>query len=322
MYTCGQGNGVVRGATVTVQQVRQLSRRKYKYPQAYTPVLDPKTHPKKDHRSWFRRHMIAWLGPTNIRGEYYKNKYYYPPQDHQPRYIVQDGHTDGTVQQPEENGKFFSRRNTRNVFQPFPENPHCKTALMISNELKDQMHKEVTVKGLHSQQVAHKYGIKIARVEAISKLEQIKAQWKEQGKITPELERFGSVMYKMFPLYEPPVNAENLTEIPTPSKTLHQRFLTISESEPFGPVDAAKLFDLEPAQQTLDNLTEIKVDGEGSKKVVNKVLVAPQNDGDRHLFKFTHSTSGEVGNRYGASRRDTKKDRRIGFDASGKMVYM
>lgn len=180
MYTCGQGNGVVRGATVTVQQVRQLSRRKYKYPQAYTPVLDPKTHPKKDHRSWFRRHMIAWLGPTNIRGEYYKNKYYYPPQDHQPRYIVQDGHTDGTVQQPEENGKFFSRRNTRNVFQPFPENPHCKTALMISNELKDQMHKEVTVKGLHSQQVAHKYGIKIARVEAISKLEQIKAQWKEQ----------------------------------------------------------------------------------------------------------------------------------------------
>jgi hypothetical protein len=130
-------------------------------------------------------------------------------------------------------------------------------------------------------------------------------------------------MYKMFPLYEPPVNAENLTEIPTPSKTLHQRFLTISESEPFGPIDAAKLFDLEPAQQTLDNLTELAEHGETTLHTnVNKVLVGSQADKDRHLFKFTHGKAGETGHRYGASRRDTKKDRRIGFNTQGKMVYM
>ena len=31
---------------------------------------------------------------------------------------------------------------------------------------------------------------------------------------------------------------------------------------------------------------------------------------------------GNFGYRYGASRRDRKKDRAIGFDASGKMVYL
>lgn len=130
-------------------------------------------------------------------------------------------------------------------------------------------------------------------------------------------------MYKMFPLYEPPVNAENLTEIPTPSKTLHQRFLTISESEPFGPLDAAKLFDLEPAQQTLDKLTELQDHAnESSSLKVNKVLVGSQQQNDRHVFKFTHGKVGEIGHRYGASRRDTKKDRKIGFNSQGRMVYM
>lgn len=31
---------------------------------------------------------------------------------------------------------------------------------------------------------------------------------------------------------------------------------------------------------------------------------------------------GEFGHRYGASRRDRKLDRAIGFDAAGKMIYL
>lgn len=129
-------------------------------------------------------------------------------------------------------------------------------------------------------------------------------------------------MYRMFPLYEPPLQAENLTEIPTPQRTLHQRFLTISESEPFGPVDASKVFDLEPAQHTLDKLTEIKEDGSTSSLKPHKVSIAEERENDRSQFKFTHSNASEVGFRYGASRRDRKKDRRIGFNNAGKMVYM
>lgn len=167
---------------VGLQQVRNLSRRKYAYPQGYKPVVDAQTHPKKDHRTWFKRHLKGWLGPSNIRGEYYKNKYYYPPQDHNPNYIIQDGHTDGTAVLPEGEGRFLGRGlgSSRLKFQPFPENPHCKTNLMISNELKEKLHSELTVNGLHAQQVAHKYGIKIGRVEAISRLQAIKKQWEDR----------------------------------------------------------------------------------------------------------------------------------------------
>ena len=77
---------------INVQQVRFL-KRKLAYPQTYKPQVAPLTHKKKDHTSYFQRHLKEWLGPVNSRGEYYRNKYYYPPQDHKPRYIVPDGNT-------------------------------------------------------------------------------------------------------------------------------------------------------------------------------------------------------------------------------------
>lgn len=129
-------------------------------------------------------------------------------------------------------------------------------------------------------------------------------------------------MYRMFPLYEPPIESENLTEIPAPPKTLQQRFLTIAESEPFGPVDAAKIFEIEPAQQTLNNLTEFKSEEDSTSVRLNKVIIGAEKTGDKNLFKFTTAKSGEVGYRYGASRRDRKKDRAIGFDRVGRMVNL
>lgn len=126
-------------------------------------------------------------------------------------------------------------------------------------------------------------------------------------------------MNRMFPL-KAAKDADNLTEIPTPHKTLHQRFLTIAESEPFGPVDAARLFDLEPAGTTLTKLSELSDDAE--KKVhENTVVVGKQRKDDDTQFRFTMATSGNVGFRYGASRRDRKRDRAVGFDKLGRMIY-
>lgn len=118
------------------------------------------------------------------------------------------------------------------------------------------------------------------------------------------------------------MEAENLTEIPTPSRTLHQRFLTISESEPFGPVDAAQIFGLEPASDVLKNLTEIKDEHHTAEVETQKVVVGAQKEGDRTVFKFAQAKSGDVGYRYGASRRDRKKNRSIGFDRVGHMVNL
>lgn len=135
-----------------------------------------------------------------------------------------------------------------------------------------------------------------------------------------ELKIYSSVMKKMFPIFDTSKNADNLTEIPAPKKTAHQRFLTISESEPFGPIDAARVFDLEPASETLHNLTDIKeVETEEVKK--QRVVIGFEKEGDDCQFRFTKATSGVVGYRYGASRRDRKKDRAVGFDTAGKMIY-
>lgn len=98
----------------------------------------------------------------------------------------------------------------------------------------------------------------------------------------------------MFPVFNSAKDGDNLTEIPTPHKTLNQRFLTISESEPFGPVDAARVFDLEPALETLEKLTEL-TNEEIKETKKNKVIVGVQKQGDDSQFRFTLATSGQVG---------------------------
>lgn len=135
------------------------------------------------------------------------------------------------------------------------------------------------------------------------------------------MKKFGDIMYKMFPLFNYTENPDNLTEIPTPHKTLYQRFLTIAELEPFGPVDAAKGLGLPVASETLESLASAS-DEEITKRKEEKVVVGLKRRDDRFMFKFTASQSGHVGFRYGASRRDRKKDRAVAFDQQGKLIYV
>lgn len=161
---------------VALQCVRGI-KRKPAYP-AYKAEVVPLSHPKKDHSSYFRRHLEAWLGPRNIRGEYYRNKYYFPPQDHKPNYVVPDGNA---VVVPGKEETRFRQDGKRNpALHPFPQNTHCKTASVISDDLKSQIFTDVTEGGILTQELAHKYGIKLSRVEAIVKLQQVERNWREK----------------------------------------------------------------------------------------------------------------------------------------------
>lgn len=136
-----------------------------------------------------------------------------------------------------------------------------------------------------------------------------------------------STFYNMFPVFEPESNfaRENLSEIPVPRRALSSRFLTIAESEPFGPVDAAKVLELEPAAQTLEKMGSIGEHGDNhnhSKGPSKRTVYGEVREGDRSVFKFTESKVGKVGHRYGAGIRDNKKDRKIGFNEVGQMVYI
>lgn len=341
--------------------VRVQAARSFKKRADYltVPVDIPKKHPKS-HDGPLKRQLKGFLGPRNIRGEYHTNKYCYPPQNHQPLYIDERNSprvTPGAVLQERPPSRDLSS-------QPFPANKYTQTAQVILDDLKQTIFSEVEEKGRNVQEIAHKYGIRLPRVEALVKLQRIERQWKaevctfgfpmmrlafkkfsisledpsvvrnlllkelsknhtnnNQNKINKDLEKYAKVMHKMFPLFYPPKHKDNLTEIPTPGKTLHQRFVTISESEPFGPVDAAKIFGLEPAQETLNALSEFENVSDSPKVRHNDVVVGVQKDGDDAQFRFTKATSGNVGFRYGASRRDKKRDRAVGFDKLGRMVY-
>lgn len=162
----------------SIQHVRTL-KRQVAMPRDYTPELVPLSHPKKDHTGKLARHFKAWLGPKNIRGEYYLNKYFYPPQNHTPNYIVPDGKP--VVGKNTEASTRLGRVNP--ALHPFPANPACKTASVISDDLKQKIFSDVVESGMHSQEVAHKYGIKLARVDAIVRLQQIEKGWKEEVRI-------------------------------------------------------------------------------------------------------------------------------------------
>lgn len=147
-----------------------------------------------------------------------------------------------------------------------------------------------------------------------------------QNRIKPQQQRMAESMFKMFPIFNPSA-MENLSEIPIPSKALASRFQTIAESQPFGPMDAAKVLELEPAAVTLEKLSTEGEHAMGHDRLLknakkNKIVYGEFLDGERSKLKFVHKPVGKVGHRYGSGNRDNRKDRKIGFNELGKMVYL
>ncbi|CCD24525.1 mitochondrial 37S ribosomal protein mS45 NDAI_0D02110 [Naumovozyma dairenensis CBS 421] len=335
-----------------LQQTRNISRRRIAYP-FYPFKRLTKQNPKK-HDTNLKYAMRQFLGPKNYKGEYVMNKYFSVPRNHVPNYIkpnVERGQTlinpiTGKTVIQNTNGKFIEipqqeqydgrgnnpnfRFNPDKELQPFPSNPHCKTNYIISDELKGEIVNMISNDGFSTQQVSQKLGIKIPRIEAILKLSQIEKKWEAQNRINSNLKEFSNTMFNMFPIFKPEIKRENLSEIPVPEKTLSSRFVTLSESEPFGPVDAAELLELEPAVKTLEQLATTGEHSQGhlevlqNKKLNNKkrIVLGEVREGDRSVFKFVDSKVGQVGFRYGAGNRDSKKDRKVGFNEAGQMVYI
>ncbi|SCU85962.1 LADA_0D11166g1_1 [Lachancea dasiensis] len=332
------------------QQVRFISRRRIAYP-FYPFKRLGKQHPKK-HDSNLKYAMRQFLGPKNFKGEYVSNKYFNVPQNHEPNYVtpdvergqaLQDHITgepltlqpDGSVTVARAGGRDRDQRGGRSTghnarkLQPFPGNKHCITNRIISDELKLQIHDDIENQHLSGQDVSQRYGLKIPRVEAVVKLMDVEQKWQKYNRIAPDLKTMASTMYKMFPLFVPKIDSsrENLSEIPVPAKALQSRFMTIAESQPFGPVDAAKVLELEPAAETLEKLATLGEHSTGHSTTsasghTKKVTYGEMKTGERSLFKFESARVGDVGYRYGSGNRDSKKDRKIGFNKLGKMVYL
>lgn len=176
LYPMLSSSSTSRRLGTQLQQVRY--NRSPAYPRYKAPAV-PVTHPKKDHTGLLRRQFLAWLGPKNMRGEYFRNKYFYPPQDHKPNYIVPNGQSLVDPSQPE-HARSFGNDGRNPAVHPFPANPACKTASVISDSLKETIYERVVINGESSQQLANDYKIKMARIEAIVQLQKIEKQYQEQ----------------------------------------------------------------------------------------------------------------------------------------------
>lgn len=107
--------------------------------------------------------------------------------------------------------------------------------------------------------------------------------------------------------------------------------MTIAESEPFGPIEAAKLLDLAPAGDVLKELQNVVSDQselaeiELQKQkdaglvfdVVNKTATKPKGV----VFRFKKAEVGKVGHRYGAYKDDRKKSRKVVYDRLGNRQW-
>lgn len=120
-------------------------------------------------------------------------------------------------------------------------------------------------------------------------------------------------------------NQDDLSEIPMLEETRSQRFITIAESEPFGPIDAAKVLGIESASELLDKLKSTedhhKHQSTTGPKSAKQSIFAAQVQGDKAMFKLIPAKVGEIGFRYGAARDDQKHNRRVKYNSVGDKQY-
>lgn len=315
-----------------IQRVGIRHRRTLAYPFYSKPGNIPPTRGGRK-QTVFKRLMDQFLGPKNYKGDYYLNKYTYPKTNCTTNYIDPRGERGDALlkvaNEFDDEDASASRASRKHSMQPFPFNNHCFTNAQISAQTKTAIVNDILLNKMSSQQAALKYGLKIQRIEAILKLRKIEEEWNQLGLVQGDLEKMARTMSEMLPVYVMGKNAENLTEIPVPKETAQSRFLTIAESEPFGPVDAAREFGLEPAAVTLQKLSE---GGEHSahtagaadataKAKANAAFLAPSAPHDRSVLKFTPVKTGQVGYRYGRVNRDNRKNRPVAYDPTGRAFY-
>lgn len=162
--------------SLKIEQLRW--KRKVAYPCYQRISENVRSSSNEERKDFFIKLFKDWLGPVNVRGEYYKNKYFYPLQNHKPNYIVPDGNT---ILEDNKNfnnttDKVLGRERDSHL-NPFPLNIYCKTANIVSDEMKMKIYNSHIEEKMDFLQISTKYGLEISRVKAIITLKKIENEW-------------------------------------------------------------------------------------------------------------------------------------------------
>jgi len=133
--------------------------------------------------------------------------------------------------------------------RPYPQNQHFRSQPVLSEDLREEVFKQVVTNGVDISTVSAAFSIDMRRVAAVVRLKTIEKRWQENGK--PLASAYNKAVLSMLPQtpFTPRSSHkqihphESINDIPVHSWTRQQIFYPTSESRQFTREDAARVFD-------------------------------------------------------------------------------
>lgn len=135
-------------------------------------------------------------------------------------------------------------RERASDLRPYPLNQNFRSEAVLSEELREELYRQIVVKKMDLQGVSAAYGVDMRRVAAVVRLKTIEKQWIEDGKTLAK--PYNDAVLAMLPTT--PLGSiagtahESINDLPVHSATRQQLFYPTSESRHFTREDAAKAF--------------------------------------------------------------------------------
>ncbi|KAF7197535.1 37S ribosomal protein S35, mitochondrial [Pseudocercospora fuligena] len=132
--------------------------------------------------------------------------------------------------------------------RPYPLNHHFRSESVLSEDLREELYRQVALQGQSISTISAAYGVDLRRVAAVVRLKTVEKQWQEEGKQLAK--PYNDAVLAMLPqtpfkpnnptkqIYE----HESVNDLPVHASTRQQLFYPVSESRQFTREDAAKAF--------------------------------------------------------------------------------
>ncbi|KAF2215137.1 hypothetical protein CERZMDRAFT_109911 [Cercospora zeae-maydis SCOH1-5] len=132
--------------------------------------------------------------------------------------------------------------------RPFPLNHDFRSQSVLSEELREEIYRQVAAAGVDISTVSAAFGIDLRRVGAVVRLKTIEKRWQIENK--PLAKAYNDAVMAMLPQtpYKPNdprqqiYEHETINDLPVHPATRQQLFVPVSESRQFTREDAAKAF--------------------------------------------------------------------------------
>ncbi|PGH12293.1 hypothetical protein AJ79_04359 [Helicocarpus griseus UAMH5409] len=135
--------------------------------------------------------------------------------------------------------------------RPFPLNPSFVSEPVLSEELRNEIHRQVVELGKPPREISVLYGVDLKRVAAVVRLVELEKKWINQGK--SRALPYARAVHQMVPTTplkrggERIVPHESINDLPVHRLTEAQIFHPVAESRQFTRVDAGRVFSAAPA---------------------------------------------------------------------------